>query len=214
MIYLLIGEDTQAKDTKIASLKAAVLLNPEAAHFDFESLDAQHLSATNFKKSLLSLPMVSKKRLILIRHANLLKKDAIEVLRNFLSVPSEDCDIILEDLDQLKDEFKEIASQAKTFSLGIKQETSIFDMTKLMSSRKTTEALKMLNDFYDQGMYPLQMMGALIWYWGKNGRMLGSVKFEKGLKALEEADLNIKRSRFPAEYAVEKLVVELVELQK
>ena len=73
---------------------------------------------------------------------------------------------------------------------------------------------KMMNEFYNQGMYPLQMMGALVWYWGKEGRALGPQRFERGLKALEEADLNIKRSRLLPEYAIEKLVVELVELQK
>ena len=72
----------------------------------------------------------------------------------------------------------------------------------------------MLHGFYNQGMYPLQMMGALVWYWGKEGKALGPQRFEKGLKALEEADLNIKRSRFLPEYALEKLIVELVELQR
>ena len=37
----------------------------------------------------------------------------------------------------------------------------------------------------------------------------GKERFERGLKALEEADLNIKRSRLEPRYAVEKLVVEL-----
>jgi DNA polymerase III delta subunit len=52
-------------------------------------------------------------------------------------------------------------------------------------------------------------MGALVWYWGKEGKTLGQERFERGLKALEEADLNIKRSRLNPQYAVEKLVVEL-----
>jgi DNA polymerase III delta subunit len=51
-----------------------------------------------------------------------------------------------------------------------------------------------------------------VWYWGKEGRMLAKTKFERGLQALEEADLNIKRSRLNPEYAVEKLVVELMSL--
>ena len=52
-------------------------------------------------------------------------------------------------------------------------------------------------------------MGALVWYWGKEGKACGKERFERGLKALEEADLNIKRSRLDPQYAVEKLVVEL-----
>ncbi len=58
-------------------------------------------------------------------------------------------------------------------------------------------------------VHPLQIMGALVWYWGKEGKACGKERFERGLKALEEADLNIKRSRLEPQYAVEKLVVEL-----
>jgi DNA polymerase III delta subunit len=67
----------------------------------------------------------------------------------------------------------------------------------------------MLDGFYRADVHPLQVMGALVWYWGKEGRHLGKERFGRGLKALEEADLNIKRSRLDPQYAVEKLVVEL-----
>ena len=214
MIYLLLGEDAQAKDSKILQLKTSLLLEPAAHHFDFESLDAQHISGANLKKSLLALPVFSKKRLILIRHVHQLKNDPIRVLEDFLKASLNHCDVILEASSQLKENFNTIVSQANVSTFGMKVEMNIFDMTKLMSARKTTEALKILNEFYDKGMYPLQMMGALVWYWGKEGRILGSNKFQQGLKALEDADLNIKRSRLLPEYAIEKLVVELVELQR
>lgn len=214
MIYLLLGEDTQAKDNKILQIKSSVLLNPQSNHFDFESLDAQHLSAANFKKSLLGLAVMSSKRLILIRHVNQLKSEGLKVLESFLEGPCEHCDIILETAGPLKESLSGIAAKAKVFNFGMKEEQNIFNMTKLMSAKKTTEALKMLHEFYGSGMYPLQMMGALVWYWNKDGRALGAAKFQRGLKALEEADLNIKRSRLQPEYAVEKLVVELVELQR
>lgn len=214
MIYLLLGEDSQAKDNKIDQLKSSIITQPESIHFDFESLDALHLSAANFKKSLLALPGMSKKRLILIRHAHQLKVEAVKVLELFLQEPGEYCEVILEASGELKESFKNIVARAKIFNFGIKEEVSIFDMTKLMTARKTTDALKMLHEFYDQGMYPLQMMGALVWYWGKQGRSLGPQKFQRGLNALEEADLNIKRSRLMPEYTMEKLIVELVELQK
>jgi DNA polymerase III delta subunit len=214
MIYLLLGEDSHAKDKKIAEIKTSVITQPEALFFDFESLDAAHINATSLKKSLLALPSFSSKRLILIRHAQKLKADPAALLVDFAAKDSRDCDIILEASAELKSPLKDITAYAKTITLGLKAELNIFDMTKLISMKKTTDALKMLHEFYNQGMYPLQMMGALVWYWGKEGRALGPQKFEKGLKALEEADLNIKRSRLLPEYALEKLVVELVEIQR
>ena len=214
MIYLLLGEDVEAIDAKIFQIKADLLIQPEAIHFDFESLDAFHLSPSNFKKSLLALPVSSIKRLILVRHAQKLKNETVGVLMSFASEDSKHCDVILEASEELKGHLKEIIPFAKVSNFGFKEELNIFDMTKLMSAKKTMEALKMLHEFYNEGMYPLQMMGALVWYWGKEGRALGAQKFEKGLKALEAADLNIKRSRLLPEYALEKLVVELVELQR
>jgi DNA polymerase III delta subunit len=214
MVYLLLGEETLAKDKKIQELKAAVLDQPQSEFFDYESLDAQQLTAAALKKSLLALPAFSTKRFILIRHVHKLKAEAMAVLEVFVKEPYSSCDLVLEASEELKSQFKEIFSYLKIFNFGQKVQQGIFDMTKLMSLKKTSEALKMLHGFYDQGMYPLQMMGALVWYWGKQGRSLGPQKFEKGLKALEEADINIKRSRLLPEYALEKLIVELVEIQR
>ncbi len=214
MVYLLLGENIQAKDIQISQIKAGLLIKPESVHFDFESLDAHHLSSANLKKSLLAIPMICSKRLVLVRHVQKLKNDAISVLLAFVSNSPQHCDVILDASGELKGQLQDVASYAKVLTFGLKQGPNIFDMTKLISLKKTAEALKMLHGFYNQGMYPLQMMGALVWYWGKEGKALGPQRFEKGLKALEEADLNIKRSRFLPEYALEKLIVELVELQR
>ena len=214
MVYLLLGEDSQAKDKKISEIKESLLKEPEALFFDFESLDAAYLSAASLKKSLLCLPSFSSKRVILIRHVQKLKNDPANVLAIFAKSPSDYCEVILEASGEMKGPLQDISSQVKVFTFGIKAQWNIFDMTKLISLKKTTEALKMLHEFYNHGMYPLQMMGALVWYWGKEGKALSPQKFEKGLQALQEADLNIKRSRLLPEYALEKLIVELVELQR
>ena len=60
-----------------------------------------------------------------------------------------------------------------------------------------------------QPIYWIYRVTSGLWYWGKEGKLQGKEVFKRGLKALEEADLNIKRSRLDPQYAVEKLVVEL-----
>ena len=214
MIYLLLGEDNQAKDKKIIEIKAVALEHPEASFFDFESLDAFHLTAAELKKSLLALPAFSAKRLILIRHIHKLKLEAAQLIEAFAKSNDKTCDLILETNEGIKSPLKEMVPFMKVFSLGVKKQAGVFDITDLMKIGKTTDALKKLHELFDQGEYPLKMIGGLLWYWGKEGRSLGPQKFERGLKAFESADLNIKRSRLMPEYALEKLVVELVELQK
>lgn len=214
MIYLLCGEDSQAKDKKINEIKASILKDEQAVFFDFESLDVSYVTAGTLKKSLVAIPSFSAKRVILIRHIEKLKNDAAQWLVNYANAPFDHCELILEASGELKASLKDLLPKVKVVTLGVKPALDVFEITNLMTSRKTAEALKKLPEFYRQGYHPLQLIGTLVWYWGKKGRALGPLRFEQGLKALEEADLNIKRSRLLPEYALEKLVVELVELQK
>lgn len=213
MAYLFLGEDLKAKDARISQIKSKFFSNPEAVHFDFESLDAAGLGPDIFKKALLTLPVVAAKRLVLVRNIHKFKSADIAALLQFLSAPAEHVELVLESSEgSLKGELKTVAAKCQTVVLGDAAGASVFDMTKLMGAGRAKEALAMLNDFYKSGTHPLQIMGALVWFWGKNGRALDQQKFERGLRALEEADVNIKRSRLDPEYAVEKAVVELTGL--
>ncbi|MBI4310077.1 MAG: hypothetical protein HY591_07090 [Candidatus Omnitrophica bacterium] len=213
MTCLVAGEDLKAKDAKIARIKSQSLKDPQALNFDFESLDAIGLGPDTLKKSLITLPVVSAKRLVVVRNVHKLKSADAGVLMQFLRAPLDHVDVVLESSQtSFKGELKDLTALCETFVLGRPSQDNAFDMTRLMTAGRAKESLNMLNTFYTQGTHPLQIMPALLWYWGKEGRSLSQEKFERGLKALEEADLNIKRSRLNPEYAVEKLIVELMEL--
>jgi DNA polymerase III delta subunit len=213
MIYLLLGEDLKSKDAKIAQIKSKFLTQPQALNFDFESIDGHGLSTDVLKKALVTLPVIAPKRLIVVRNVHKLKAADVLVLMQFLRTPADYADVILESSETtLKGDLKEAAALCTTTVFGNAPQGNVFDMTKLMAAGRGKEALNMLNNLYLEGTHPLQIMGGLVWFWGKEGRSLGKEKFEQGLKALEAADLNIKRSRLDPEYAVEKLIVELMEL--
>lgn len=213
MIYLLLGEDLKAKDGRIAAIKAKAFKDAQAINFDLESLDAGDLASDALKKALITLPVLSPKRLVIVRNIHKLKAADAAVLMQFLKDPAGPLDVVLESSEIiLKGELKDAAALCATTVLSGPSPNKVFDMTKLMSAGHAKEALNMLNGFYRDGTHPLQIMGALVWYWGKEGRALDKGKFEQGLKALEAADLNIKRSRLNPEYAVEKLIVELMGL--
>ena len=217
MIYLFLGDDGRAKDAKIAEIKAKFFNgSPEALAFDFDNFDAGQLPADALKKALLTLPAIAPRRLIIVRQIHKLKSAAAAVLVNFCRKPLGHCDVILESVEKtLKAaELKELPMHARAVVFGGPAKPNAFDMTRLMSANRTAEALKMLNGFYRDNVHPLRIMWTLVEFWGREGRALGKERFERGLKSLEAADLNIKRSRLDPEYAVEKVVVELVELQK
>jgi len=211
MIYLFLGDDLPAKDAKIAEIKNKIFKDsPEAMAFDFDNLDATQLPDNILKKSFLTLPVIAAHRLIVLRQIHKLKSGDAKVLLDFCQKPAKHCDLILESSEgALKGDLKDLPMYAKGVVLGKPQGPNVFDMTKLISANRSGDALKMLDGFYQENIHPLQIMAALVWYWAKEGKAYGKQRYERGLRALEEADLNIKRSRLEPQYAVEKLVVEL-----
>jgi len=216
MIYLFLGDDLAAKDAGIIEIKNKFFKNsPEALSFDFDNLDANKLPDDALKKSFLTLPVVAPVRLIVLRQVHKLKSADIQVLLNFCRKPAEHCDVILESAEKtLKGDLKDLGFYAKTAVFAKPEGPNVFDMTKLITAGRSAEALKMLNLFFNDNVHPLQIMPALVWYWSKEGRLCGQEVFKRGLQALQEADLNIKRSRLDPQWALEKLVVELGLLRR
>jgi DNA polymerase III delta subunit len=211
MIYLFLGDDLSAKDARITEIKNKFFKDSqEAQAFDLDNLDARELGADALKQAFLTLPVIAPLRLIIVRQVHKLKSADIKVLIDFCQKPAKHCDVILESGENtLKGDLKDLPMYAKGTVFARPEGPNVFDMTRLITAHRSGDALKMLDGFYSDNVNPLQIMGALVWYWGKEGKHLGKERFERGLKALEEADLNIKRSRLNPQYAVEKLVVEL-----
>jgi len=186
----------------------------DSAHFDFELLYADKLDADDLKKALVSLPAVSKKRVVMVKTIEKLKEPHQKIIANFLAQKDAPVALILEsDQTQIKGTFiNDVRRIAKTVVYQDKVRQNVFDMTKAMESRRPVEALKILSDILDEGDQPVQIMGALVWFWGKKRNAVTPKRFQRGLECLQEADLNIKRSRLQPGYALEKLVISLVGL--
>jgi len=216
MIYLFLGDDLIAKDARILEIKNKFFKNfQEALSFDFDNLDASKLPDDTLAKSFLTLPVITSHRLIVLRQVHKLKSTDIQVLLHFCQKPAQYCDVILESAEKiLKSDLKDLSLYATAELFAKPEGPNVFDMTKLISAGHSGEALKMLNGFYKENVHPLQIMPALVWYWSKEGRGRGKEVFKRGLQALQEADLNIKRSRLEPQWALEKLVVELSLLRQ
>ena len=210
MIYLLIGQ-SPSKENKISEIKSSVLTSKESLSFDYEVLHAHKLSADVLKKSLVSIPSISKKRVVLIRQAHELnaqaKKIILACLKDFVS----SLELIL-DADQwsAKDAFlKNLGQSVKIVNFEKEQKVSVFDLTKAIASHKKLEALRLLDKLIKAGDHPLQIIGAIVWAWKKSRNRISKEKFHQGLVMLQEVDFCIKRSRLKPEYALEILVVKL-----
>jgi len=215
MIYLLLGEDRSAKDQKIDEVKAKHLPSHDAVKLDYEILHGVKLDPAALKKSLIALPAVAKKRFVLIRSAEKLNTQNKKIVLNFIQEENSHVVLMLDsDEDSPKNTFfGKVTSAAKVMRCGRKTaKRNVFDMTRAMEGRNPSGALKILHDLLGRGDHPLQIMGGLVWFWGKSKNRLSADGFKKGLLVLQEADLNIKRSRLKPEQAVEIAVTKLSSL--
>jgi len=216
MTYLFIGENTHDKQSQIASLKTKWASEPDAMQFDYQALYAHKLDPKDLKKALLALPAILKERLIMIYEAEKLDEHCKTILLEFLSAKPTHAELILEcaSLPERDSQWAQIRTFAKVHETrkGVKE--NVFDMTRKMTSGNGAEALQILNRLYDDGAHPLQIMGGMVWAWGNERSRVSAENFEKGLRELQDADLNIKRSRLNPEQAVEILVVKLASLKQ
>ena len=209
MNYLLLGQDSVAKDAKLAELKRKNFPSLEALQFDYEVLYAQKLDSETLKKSLVALPALSKERLVVIKECHKLNPHNKELLFDFLENPGP-CTLILDSEKNEEDEFlKKIGRIVKVINCQKEPPLNVFTLTRAIGAQKSVESLKILSQLLLQGDQPLQIMGGLVWFWKKSRADFSAQQFKKGLLFLQEADLNIKRSRLSAQYALELLVVKL-----
>ena len=214
MIYFLLGEDEAQKETKLGELKKNALTSANARHFDYEILYAHKLDTPALQKALLSLPVSGLQRVILIRECHHLSEANQECLLQFAVSKHDHVVLILEssELNAQNNFVKSLKSSAKILESAVKVKLNVFDMTRAMTARRLAEAVKILSTLLVDGVHPLQIMGGLVWFWGKSRPQIAAEKFEEGLHFLQEADVNIKRSRLQPEHALEIVVVQLAGL--
>lgn len=211
MIYLLLGEDSLLKDEKIKAIKQKAGIVDDGFSFDAETVHGHKLSPADLKKTLVSLPALVERRVVVIRQLTKLTPYNQKLLLEFCQEPQSHLILILDtEESQAKTAFlKKIGKLAEVIRCGTKEERNVFSVTNAMKTGDLTSALKALNDLIEDGQHPLQLMGGLLWFWGSVRERMSQISFQKGLDFLRQADLNIKRSRLNPETAVEMLVIQL-----
>jgi DNA polymerase III delta subunit len=211
MTYLFLGEDGEQKESTISEIKEKILADKDARNFDYEVLYATNLDPSTLKKTLITLPAVAKKRLILIHACEKLNPHNQELILEFVSSHQEYADLLLESstLNSNDSFVKKLKPFVNMISSAGQEKSNVFDMTRAMTMRRQPEALKILSSLLEEGAHPLQIMGGMVWFWGKCKQRVSRDKFEEGLRVLSQADLNIKRSRLSPDYAIELVVVKL-----
>lgn len=212
-VYLLIGTDSVSKDANIRKIKQELLGNT-SVNFNFDAFHQRDLSLKDLQERILSLPLKSKKRVILIKEAQDLKDQIKEFILNYAKNPHSSIVLILDsDESEYKNDFIKALSKlalVERFKTDVALDT--FALTRQIEARRMDSALLILNQLLKDGEKPEKIMGGLRYTWGKN--KASSLETKRKLKSLLTCDLDIKTGKLRPDFALEKLVIKLCSLPK
>jgi DNA polymerase III delta subunit len=185
---------------------------------DCETLDGFKLSPERIKIALFSLPALAERRLIIVRHADRLPKESLEILEDFLKSGHDHASVVLDAVNwEAKGETrKNILLAVRTIGREEAAGANVFDMMDLVSRGDSVRALSILKEVIDRDGEPERFLGGMLWSWSNKIKpRIPAPKYKKGLLILQEADRQMKRVRFPERaYALEIAVVKLSSLLK
>ncbi|MFP4473721.1 MAG: hypothetical protein ACLFPX_07660 [Candidatus Omnitrophota bacterium] len=214
MYYVILGPDSPQKSSRMQSLKDAFLVSAEAREFDHDVFYAAKLAVDDLKRSLEALPAVAGKRLVLVHEPEKFKKPHKELLKRYLQSPGKTVVILESAVLSAGDRFLASLPPAEdVIDLSSKsRQKNVFDMTRMISSRRGSDALTLLHQLLERGEAPVRMLGALAWFWGQERTKVSEAVFKKGLLYLQEADRNVKRSRLTPVQSLELVITQLSAL--
>ncbi len=215
--YLLIGLKPEDRDVRLATLRANFFLTPAALKFDCETFDGNKLSAKTLEIALYSYPAIAGKKLVVVRRAEKLDEAALTMIVRFLDDNNAHVVLVLDATSWdgrsgLKKNIRERLQPA--IAAAPEKVHTVFDMMDTAFGGTIADGLKLLNMLLERGEAEEMLLGGMIWHWSNRVKGRTSAdKYKKGLLVLQEADENLKRSRFPKrEHALEVALVKLTSL--
>lgn len=151
-VYLLTGPDSPSKDSTILKIKDQFLPS-YLRDFNFDRLYASGLSLKDLQERFLSLPVKTKKRVIVIKNAQKLAPEIKKFILEYLQQPARHLVLIL-DLDTVayKDAFvRDVARLAHSY-VNEEPRMDTFVLIRQIESRKVGFALRVLRQLLDKGI--------------------------------------------------------------
>lgn len=208
MLYLLAGQDIQAKETQLKKIKQE-FLPQQLQDFNSDTLYAKEITLKDIQERLLAVPLKNAKRLIIIKDADSLDEESRDFLLTFSRQPQPQL-VLVFDFAQYdyKDKFiKEISIRASVLRFKEAVNPDAFVLNRQVELKKTDSALRVLNQLLKSGEAPERILGGLRYSWEKQGMVAGDAR--RKLKLLLNCDVEIKTGRLKPAFALEKLVVSL-----
>lgn len=206
--YLFIGQDAVSKDTKLKKLKESII-PAHTQYFNLDILYGKDLTLKELQERLLSLPFQAKRRMVVIKEAQRLKKEIKEFIIKYIRRPKGTTVLVL-DIDRYlaRDEFiGQVSSYAQTLRFKEEAHLDAFALSRAIDSQKSGYALRVLNQLLSNGEKPERILGGLRYSWENNNADISRTR--RKLKALLNCDIEIKSGKLRPDFALERLIVGL-----
>jgi DNA polymerase III delta subunit len=219
LVYLFLGQDIvtpdglSRKDTTLKKIKEDLALGL-LADFNLDFLYARGLKLEVLQERILSLPVKSKKRMLVIREAQNLEEDIKKFILEYVKKPFSSLILVLdvEQQDQ-KDTFvKNIYNYVQVFRFREQTRLDVFTLGRFIELKKPESALRILNQLLEKGEKPEWILNGLRYSLGRN--IAYPQETRKRLKLMLNCDIDIKMGRLKPVFALEKLVVSLSSFSK
>jgi len=208
MVYLLIGQDVQAREDQLRKIKQE-FLPKELQDFNFDTLYAKEAALKVIQERFLAIPLKSAKRIIVIKDAGSLDEACRDFLLSYVKNPDKQLVLvlILEHYDYQDSFIKGISRAAKVMRFKETVNPDTFVLSRQIELRKPDSALRILNQLLKNGEAPERILGGLRYAWEKQG--IQGQEARRKLKLLIGCDVEIKTGRLKPACALEKLIVGL-----
>ena len=214
LVYLFLGQDIvtpdglSRKDTTLKKIKEDLALGL-LADFNLDFLYARGLKLEVLQERILSLPVKSKKRMLVIREAQNLEEDIKKFILEYVKKPFSSLILVL-DVEQQdkKDTFvKNIYNYVQVYRFREQTRLDVFTLGRFIELKKPESALRILNQLLEKGEKPEWILNGLRYSLGRN--IAYPQETRKRLKLMLNCDIDIKMGRLKPVFALEKLVVSL-----
>lgn len=213
MVYLFLGQDSLSKDAQLKKIKEK-FLTKGLEQFNSDILYAKETTLKGVQERFLCLPSAGCRRIIIIKEAEGLPKEAREFIIRYVKKPHPQIVLVLDFLRQeKKDEFiNSLAGFSQVLRFKEEQLLDTFMLNRQIGLGRANFALRTLNALLKKGERPERILGGLRYAWEKG--TASPLQTSKRLKLLVNCDLEIKTGRLKPSFALEKLVINLCGLTK
>jgi len=220
MVYLFIGQDSPYRDTPFSSKDIQLkqikeeFLPKKIEQFNLDILYGPALKLKELQEKLLSLPVQSAKRIIIIKNAQELSRQIEDFISQWAKEPRKEI-ILLLDIEEAAGKetlINNLSKHAKIYRFKEIAALSTFNLCRQIEQRRTDYALKVLDQLLKDGERPERILGGLRYSLEKS--RLNPLEVRSRVKLLVESDIEIKTGRAKPVFALEKLIVRLCSLRQ